>query len=130
MNQPTIFLVEEDDDTRILFKELLQKRNYNVTLSSSAEDALQRVSGGRLEADFVLVNLVGKSDEEMLNTGRYIRQTGELAAPLIIVAAQYDEEKQGTHIRAADSEYIVYLEDGEELFGLLTSLRKTNSSRN
>ncbi|MDQ4121634.1 MAG: hypothetical protein M3209_09325 [Acidobacteriota bacterium] len=130
MNQPTIFLIEEDDDTRPLFKKMLETRNYNVTVSTSDEDARQRVTSTPVEADFVLINLVKSSNEDMLNAGRQIREAGKLAAPLLVIAADYDEEKQGTYDRGADNEYIVYLEDGEELFGLLESLKDGNSSEN
>ncbi len=129
MNQPTIFLLEEDDDTRLPFKKMLETRNYNVIVSSSEEDALERVSGNRVNADFVLVNLVGKSNEDMLNVGRRIRRSGEFAAPLLVIAAEYDDDKQGTYTRVADNEYIVYLEYGEELFGLLKSLVDGSSSK-
>ncbi|HEX7997039.1 MAG TPA: hypothetical protein VF528_01385, partial [Pyrinomonadaceae bacterium] len=59
--QPTIFLLEEDDDTRRILVENLRHRGYRVIVALDEEDALERVGGGYVHADLVLVNLVGKS---------------------------------------------------------------------
>jgi DNA-binding response OmpR family regulator len=118
-------LLEEDDDTRPLFKELLTNKGYKVIMTIDEADALQRVNDPPVAADFVLVDVVGKSIDTALQIGNKIRQAGELQAPLIVIAAKYDEELGGTTAQVGENQYIVYLEDGNELFDLLAGLSKS-----
>jgi DNA-binding response OmpR family regulator len=124
MIQPTIFLLENDDDTRPIFKELLIKKGYEVVIAVDEKDALQRSSDGLRKSDLVLVNLIGKSEEAALNFGRTLRQNAKPNAPVIVIAAKYGEQLEGTAAQVGENEYIVYLETGEELFDLLSSLTK------
>jgi DNA-binding response OmpR family regulator len=126
MTEPTIFLLENDDDTRPIFKELLIKKGYKVILAVDQNDALQRANDGLAKSDLILVNLVGKSTEETLIFGRTLRQNGKSNAPLIIVAAKYGEELEGTIAQVGENEYIVYLGTGEEFLDLLSSLTKNS----
>ncbi|HEX9929646.1 MAG TPA: hypothetical protein VGB02_14020 [Pyrinomonadaceae bacterium] len=126
MTEPTIFLLENDDDTRPIFKELLIKKGYKVILAVDQNDALQRANDGLAKSDLILVNLVGKSGDEALNFGRMLRQNGKPNAPLIIIAAHYGEELEGTIAQVEENEYIVYLGTGEEFLDLLSSLTKNS----
>ena len=128
MIQPTIFLLENDDDTRPIFKELLIKKGYKVILAVDENDALQRANDGLAKSDLILVNLVGKSEEEALIFGQRLRQNGKPNAPLIIIAAHYGEELEGTNTQVRENEYVVYLGTGEEFLDLLSSLTKTKPS--
>ena len=128
MIQPTIFLLEDDDDTRPIFKELLIKKGYKVILAVDQNDALQRANDGLVKSDLILVNLVGKSEEEALIFGRRLRQNGKPNTPLIIIAAKYSEELEGTIAQVGENEYVVYLGTGEEFLDLLSSLTKTKPS--
>src|SRR4028119_2216764 len=109
MTEPTIFLLENDDDTRPIFKELLIKKGYKVILAVDQNDALQRVNDGLVKSDLILVNLLGKSEEETLNFGRMLRQNAKINVPVIVIAAKYDEELEGTIAQVGDIDYIVYL---------------------
>ena len=126
MKHPTVFLVEEDEDTRILFREMVKNNGYNVLLAIDEIDALERVGDGFRKIDVVLVNLVRKSSEQMLKAGRRICEKGELNVPLVAIAEEFDDELRGTNIQVGANEYITYLEDGTELFDLLFRLT-TNS---
>ena len=126
MKQPTVFLVEEDEDTRILFKKILKNNGYNALLAIDESDALERVGSERDKIDLVLVNLVRKSTEQMLKAGRRIRESGELNVPLVAIAEEFDDKLQGTNVQVGANEYVTYLENGTELFDLLSRL--TNDS--
>jgi DNA-binding response OmpR family regulator len=127
--QPTIFLVEEDDDARPILKSNLKRDGYGVLLALDEDDALDRVSGGRLSADLILVNLVGKAPEESLLIGRRIRQYGEFKShtPLIIMAEKYGQDLEGTDVNVSDNDWITYLENHEQLQRLLRSLTAKRS---
>lgn len=56
-NQRTIFLLEEDDDTRQPLVSNLRSHGYRVFTALDEEDALQRVEGGRFPSDLILVYL-------------------------------------------------------------------------
>jgi CheY-like chemotaxis protein len=52
--QPTILLIEEDDDTRLILKESLIRYGYLVLLALDEEDAISRVDGGQVKGRFGL----------------------------------------------------------------------------
>jgi DNA-binding response OmpR family regulator len=128
MREPVIFLIEDDEDTRILFKEILKKNRYKVLLAFDEAEALERVSFGRLTVDLVLVDLVRKSTAEMLKTGRRIRRSAKLDVPLVTIAGEYNDELRGKSIQIGENDYVIYLEFGKELFDLLSSLTKGSAS--
>lgn len=129
MKEPTVFLVEEDDDTRALFKRILKNNGYNVLLAIDETDASERVGSERGKIDLVLINLVRASSEQMLKAGRRICESGNLNVPLIAIAGEYDDELQGRNIQVGENEYVIYLEDGIELFDLLSRLTKGSVSK-
>jgi CheY-like chemotaxis protein len=55
--QPSIFPLEEDDETLRPLVENLRRYGYHVVVALDEEDALARVSGGHVHADLVLVDL-------------------------------------------------------------------------
>jgi DNA-binding response OmpR family regulator len=126
--QPTIFLVEEDDETRPFLKHNLQAAGYRVLLALDEEDARDRAAGGRLDADLMLVNLVGVQPDEALQAGRRIRQDAELEVPLVVMAEKYGADLEGKDVNAGGNDWITYLEDHEQLQNLLTRLLGNTSS--
>lgn len=130
MRRSTILLVEEDDDTRPIFKEYLIKNGYNVIPTIDEEDAVGRINDEHLQIDLILVDVVGKPTGEALNTGHRIRQFRESDVPLVVIAAEYDEELASEIVQAGVNEYVVYLEDGDELTGLLAQLVKSKHAEN
>jgi CheY-like chemotaxis protein len=129
MNEPTIFLIEEDEETRPLFKELLSNKGYKVTLTINEADAIEKVRDGYVEADVVLVDLVRKPTTEILKAGERIREKGKLNAPVVAIAEEYKDELQGTSEKVGENEYVVYLEDSKELFDLLSKLTNAQVSK-
>ena len=130
-NQPTIFLIEEDDDTRPILKKNLQREGYRVLLAVDEEDAFERVGGGGVYTDLVLVNLVGKSPEDALNVGRRIRRHAKYDGhtPLIVLAEKYGADLEGTDDNVSDNDWIVYLEDHDQLKNILQRLTSKSGGR-
>lgn len=123
-NQATIFLIEEDDDTRPLLRKSLQRYGYRIIVAVDEEDALERVGDGRVQADLVLINLVGKPTEEVLNTGRRIRQHARYDGhtPLVVLAEKYGKDLEGTDVNVSGNDWITYPEDATQLERLLVRL--------
>lgn len=121
---PVIFLIEEDDDTRPLLRHNLINDGFHVRLALDEADALDRVGGQSLHADLILINLVKKSPEEILNIGRRIRELAKYddQMPLIVMAEQYSKEQEGTDVNIAGNDWITYLEEHDQLTKLLHRL--------
>ena len=121
-HKATILLVEEDDETRPLLKRNLERAGYRVLLALDEEDAHDRVSGGRLTADLILVNLVGVQPDEALQAGRRIRQDAELDVSLVVMAEKYSADVEGTDVNVSGNDWITYPEDHDQLQNLLARL--------
>lgn len=123
--QPTIFLIEEDDETRRPLVENLRRGGYRVIVATDEEDALERVGGGHVHADLVLVNLVGKTLEEALRVGRGVREHAKYDGhtSLVVMPEKYDKELEDTEANVGGSEWVFYLgEEPDRLRNLLARL--------
>ena len=123
-NQRTIFLIEEDDDTRPILKRNLQAYGYRVLVALDEEDALERVGGGHTHADLILINLVGETLEKALNVGRRIREHAKYDGdtPLVVMAEKYGRDVEGTDVNVDGNDWITYPEDADQLRNLLARL--------
>jgi hypothetical protein len=56
--------------------------------------------------------------------GRRICQGSELSSstPIVVMAEHYGEDMEGKDVKVGESEYVTYLEDGEQLMNLLHRL--------
>ncbi len=123
--QPTIFLLEEDDETRKPLVENLRSDGYHVIVALNEEDALARVSGGHVHADLVLVNLVRKPLDEALRIGRSVREHAKHdgQTPLVVMPEKYDKDVEGTDVNVEANDWIHYLgEEPDQLKNLLARL--------
>lgn len=124
----TIFLVEEDEDVRANLRRNLQKDGYRVLLALDEEDALDRVSAGGVPADLLLINLVDKTTNEVLQVGRTIRERAKYdeRTPLVVLAETYGNDLEGTDVNVEENDWITYLEDHDQLKKLLARLTLRN----
>jgi DNA-binding response OmpR family regulator len=123
--QPTIFLIEEDDETRKPLVENLRRNGYHVIAEINEEDALERVGDGHVRADLVLVNLVGKSLAEVLRVGRRVRDHAKYDGntPLVVMPEKYSKDVEGTDVNVEGNDWVHYLgEDLDQLQNLLARL--------
>jgi CheY-like chemotaxis protein len=123
--QPTIFLLEEDDETRRALVWNLRGDGYRVIVALDEEDALERVEGGHVRADLILVNLVGKPLDEALRTGRAVRTHArhDGDTPLVVMPEKYSKDVEGTDVNIEGNDWIHYLgEEPDQLRNLLARL--------
>jgi CheY-like chemotaxis protein len=123
--QPTIFLIEEDEETRRPLVSNLRGYGYRVVVAVDGEDALERVAGGGVDADLVLVNLVGKTAEEVLSLGRSVREHAKYDGhtPLVVMPEKYGKDVEGTDVNVGGNDWILYLgEQADQLKNLLRRL--------
>jgi DNA-binding response OmpR family regulator len=121
--QPTIFLIEEDDETRRPLVSNLRAHGYRVVVAVDEEEALERA--GDVKADLLLVNLVGKTAEEVLAVGRRVRQHSPYngRTSLVVMPERYAKELEDTEVNVGDSEWVFYLgEEPDRLRDLLARL--------
>lgn len=125
--QSIIFLIEEDDETRPILKHNLIRAGYRVLLALDEEDAIERVGGGRINADLVLVNLIGRSTDETLHIGRSVREHAKFDGhtPLVIMAEKYGADVEGMDVNVGGNDWVTYLEEPDQLENLLRRLLVT-----
>jgi DNA-binding response OmpR family regulator len=123
-DRPAVFLIEEDDDTRPLMRINLERAGYRVLLALDEEDAMERVGGKQINVDLVLINLVGKTTDEVLKIGKRICEHAKFDGhtPLVIVAEKYGKDIEGTDVNVGENDWITYLEDPNQLENLLARL--------
>ncbi|KAB8320636.1 hypothetical protein SD81_003455 [Tolypothrix campylonemoides VB511288] len=121
---PTILMMELDDDTRPLLKLNLSNWGYRVISALQEEDAIALARGACDRPDLILLNQVNLPIDEVLNMRRRIRQGAELksSTPIVVMAEQYGEDVEGKDVKVGESEYVTYLEDGQQLMNLLHRL--------
>ncbi|HEX8472804.1 MAG TPA: hypothetical protein VF666_02105 [Pyrinomonadaceae bacterium] len=123
--RPTIFLVEEDDDTRPSLTNNLRKLGYRLLVAADLEDALEWMSlDVVIHADLVLINLVGRTPEEALSAGRRLRDHARYdgQTPLVVMPEKVSEDVAGTDVNVSGHDWICYYENSEQLHALLRRL--------
>lgn len=124
-NPRTILLIEEDDETRTLLVQNLRGYGYRVVVALDGADAIERVAGGGVPADLVLVNLVGKAADEVLAVGRRVREQARYdgRTPLVVMPERYGKDVEGTEVNVAGNDWVFYRgEESGQLRNLLARL--------
>jgi DNA-binding response OmpR family regulator len=121
---PTILLVEEDDEVRPLLSQNLRNQGYHVVVALNEADAIERTKGGSFCPDLILLNQVGRSIQEYVVMGQRICESAGIGnqTPIIVMAEQYGADMEGKDVQVDDTEYVTYLEDGQQLMNLLHRL--------
>jgi DNA-binding response OmpR family regulator len=100
LDRPTILYVEDDDDTRPGMRRFLNRHGYHVIISLSEEDALERGSQKRVNADLILIDL-GLHSEEVLAAAHRIRAhaLGRADIPAVMIGYKYGSEMEARTLR-------------------------------
>lgn len=124
-DQPTIFLIEEDEKTRGPLVKNLRAQGYRVIIAVDEEDALERAGAGGVSADLILVNLVRRTAEEVLGVGRRVRERVRYNGhtPLVVMPEKYAKELADTEVNVEGNDWVFYLgEEPDRLRNLIARL--------
>jgi len=123
-NTSHTILVVEEDDVRPVLSENLRNHGYHVVVALNEADAINRTKGGGLCPSLILLNQFGRSIQEYAVIGQRIRQnTGfDSHTPIVVMAERYGADMEGKDIQLNETEYVTYLEDGQQLMNLLHRL--------
>jgi DNA-binding response OmpR family regulator len=121
---PTILVVEPDDDVRPLLRTNLHRQGYRAIVTLDEEDAIARARGDGDRPDLILINQYQLPLDKVIDMGRRIRQDAGLPSitPIVIMVERYGEDMEGKDVKVGESDYVTYLEDGEQLMNLLQRL--------
>jgi CheY-like chemotaxis protein len=130
---PTILLFEQDEQTRPVLSTNLRNWGYRVIMALNEEDAIASSTGlqptaetgyKRNQPDLILLNQVEQSIDEYINMGRRIRDIAGIPkqTPIVVIAERYEKDMEGKNVSVGESEYVTYLEDGEQLMKFLHHL--------
>jgi DNA-binding response OmpR family regulator len=121
---PTILMVEPDDDVRPLLRNNLHRQGYREIVTLDEEDAIARARCDGDRPDLILINQYRLPLDKVISLARRIRQVAGLpsSTPIVVMAERYGEDMEGKDVKVGESEYVTYLEDGEQLMNLLQRL--------
>jgi DNA-binding response OmpR family regulator len=122
--EPTILVVEPDNDVRPLLRTNLHRQGYRAIMTLDEEDAIARARGDGDRPDLILINQYQLPLDKVIDMGRRIRQDAGLPSitPIVIMVERYGEDMEGKDVKVGESDYVTYLEDGEQLMNLLQRL--------
>ena len=120
----TILLIEEYDQVRPVLNQNLRNHGYRVVVAIDEADAIDRARGSSFCPNLILLNQVGRSVQDYVVSGQHIRRTANLDSqtPIVVIAEHFEADMEGKDVQLSDTEYVTYLEDGQQLMNLLHHL--------
>jgi CheY-like chemotaxis protein len=121
----TILLLENDDETRRLLVNNLRDRGYQVLVAIDENNAIEWImQNDQANINLILVNQVRISRQECIEQVRRIYELTGLSQtiPSVIIADIYQAAVEGTEEKINDYQYIIYLENAQQLFNFIHRL--------
>ena len=117
---PSILVVEDDDDNRLMMKVMLKMKGYRVVEARDGEEALRVMDEdppGLILTDLQLPGLNG------LAFARRVRQTPTLSAvPIIVISGHDPVEHRAMTLAAGCDEYLIKPIDFDRLEAVIERL--------
>ncbi|HXG54084.1 MAG TPA: response regulator [Vicinamibacterales bacterium] len=86
MNAPTVFIVEDDPDTREMLSRFLEMEGYRIESAGNGQEALDRFAEGA-EADVILLDLMMPVMDGWQFRTRQVEDSRLCKIPTIVVSA-------------------------------------------
>lgn len=115
-------LIDDDAEIRRIFTKVLEREGYRVTVESTAEAGLRRLSGQQFDALWVDLNLPGLSGWEFLRT----EAVNAAQCPVVLITGEGNTQ---TAIQAMREGAFDYLTKPFEVEDLLEIARKVGIAR-
>ena len=123
---PTILLVEDFDDTRLMMKMWLVKNGYRVIEAETGEEAItlaQRERPDLIIMDMMMPGMNGLDATQRIRQDRALRRT-----PIVAVSAYGAEEYRSLALEAGCNEYVSTPFDPGKLADLIKDLLRDEES--
>ena len=118
--QPTILVVDDFDDTRLLLRTWLRKKGYRVVEAENGNEAIAKAR--EVEPDLIIMD-VEMPELDGLSATRKIRVLKDAAAlPIIAVSAYGADQFREQALSAGCNEYVSTPFEPDELEKLIRSL--------
>ena len=114
-----ILVVEDVQETRDGFEELLKVDGYRVMLARNELDGIERAQ--RQRPDLILVSMAGLPSE-VLGSGRRIRESAAAGDDVPVVIFCFDEIPEGAEVAIGKNVHIAQPDNFNQLRGLLSRL--------
>ena len=123
-----ILVVDDDDGIRILVKQYLQKNNFLVTTSSSAENAQEKVSIIKFDLIILDVMMPGKTGLDFIKENK-----SKIDTPIILLTAKGETEDRVDGLEIGADDYLPKPFEPKELIlrikNILNKTIKINQKR-
>ena len=86
MTAPTVFIVEDDPDTREMLGKFLELEGFHVETAANGRQALDRLSGG-LKASVIVLDLMMPIMDGWQFRREQVRNSALASIPVIVVSA-------------------------------------------
>jgi len=123
---PTILLVEDFDDTRLMMKMWLVKNGYRVIEAETGEEAIvlaQQERPDLILMDVMMPGMNGLDATQRIRQDRALRQT-----PIVAVSAYGAEEYRSLALDAGCNEYVSTPFEPQKLANLIKDLLQDEES--
>jgi two-component system cell cycle response regulator DivK len=118
--QPTILVVDDFEDTRLLLRTWLRKKGYRVVEAENGNQAIAKAS--EIEPDLIIMD-VEMPELDGLSATRKIRALKDsVALPIIAVSAYGADQFREQALSAGCNEYVSTPFEPDELEKLIRSL--------
>jgi CheY-like chemotaxis protein len=120
--KPTVLIVEDDPDTQVYMKAVLN-RHYEVLLASTGDEVKSQLAAHPEEVTIVLMDLSLKGGEDGLMLTRYLRQTDQWRdVPIIATTAHAFPEDRSKALSAGCNAYLSKPFGHKQLLALMEQL--------
>ncbi len=124
-DQPTILLVDDDDEVRDGLIEFLRQQGYCIVVGSNEEESIRQATAQDFSIRLILVNQQMSSDKA-LDVGRRIRDRllMDTQVPVVVIPLEFNGAMEGKD-KVDRGDYKTYLADSQQLVSLLRRLLPT-----
>ena len=122
-DQPTVLLMEDDEEVREAVAKFLTTKGYRVVLAPNEQDSIKQIADSQFRIGLILVDQDMNSDEA-LAVGRRVRNHFRMGEniPVVVIPLEFREEMEGTDEGVGGRDYKTYLSNNQQLENLLHRL--------
>ena len=117
-----ILVIDDDDGIRSLVKQYLNKNNFLVTTSNSAEDAEEKILIIKFDLIILDIMMAGKSGLEFIKSNK-----SKIDTPIILLTAKREAEDRVEGLEIGADDYLPKPFEPKELILRIKNILSTSS---